>query len=73
MNLKLWWKLNNSEKSKRSYWLAPFCLLILLLPETAGFEGHWKYTIAFAGVFGFLVQGYIYKRKSRQSNEKENV
>jgi hypothetical protein len=70
--MKPWWKLSDSEKSKRSFWLAPFCLLILFLPETASFEGHWNYTITFVCLFGFLIQGYVYKRKSRHSNEKES-
>lgn len=71
MNLKPWWKLSDIEKSKRSYWLAPFCLLLLFLPEIGGFKDHWKYTVPFAGFFGFLVQGYIYRRKSNNTSEKE--
>ena len=73
MRFKPWWKLNEIEKSRRSYLLAPFCLFILLLPKASGFADYWKYTIAFAVFSGFILQGYIYKRKYQQSNQKKDA
>lgn len=72
MNFKVWWKLTNKEKAERSFILAPFCLLILLLPYEASSVFYTKYCVAGTGFMGFIIQGLKYKNKdSKDTNNND--
>ncbi|CED56716.1 membrane protein [Aliivibrio wodanis] len=66
-----WWNLNNKEKSQRSFFLAPFCLLLLLNPSPEGFFILNKYIVCSFGILVFVCQGFYYKNKSKKEITKK--
>lgn len=64
-----WWNLNNREKAKRSFILAPFFLLFAFLPnEFAPFQPYGLIIIACSALL-MVGQGFYYKRKADKEEQ----
>ena len=65
MKFKPWWKLSDKEKSERSYILAPFCILIIFVPFSPGYNGWFKFAFIAISILGFIIQGIRYDKKHK--------
>jgi len=69
MNFKPWWKLTDIEKSKRSFSLAPFCLLIIFVPFLPERNEWFKVAFVAIAVLAFILQGFRYKSRHESGQE----
>ncbi|WP_260260720.1 hypothetical protein [Vibrio intestinalis] len=65
-----WWNLNNREKAKRSFILAPFFLTFALLPNEIAPFPPYSLIVAIGAALLMVGQGFYYKHKADKEVHK---